>query len=142
MLTLLCAIGSGVWFLDYLYGTLYRTHRLDVVEFTTLPEGAGTQMLWRNPKGFTSRSGEFVKIKVPWLTEGGEQWHPFSLYLREATKEGLDEINRKDSVRIYLGHNAKGGRGVDPTKTAILLIEMKNEFASPGGNCTTMSRQS
>merc|ERR1719261_1911712 len=49
---------AGLWFLDYLYGMVFRTYRLDIVEFSTLPAGSGLQMLWRNPEGFSPRSGE------------------------------------------------------------------------------------
>ena len=67
--------------MDYLYGVIFRTHRLDVVELMRISEGAGTQMLWRNPKGFNPKSGEYVRVMIPWLEEGGDQWHPFSLYV-------------------------------------------------------------
>jgi hypothetical protein len=78
--------------LDYVYGILWRTHRLGVVEFTRID--AGTQMLWRNPSGFKVKSGEYVYIKLPWLNEGGKEWHPFSVYLCEATAEGLNEVHQ------------------------------------------------
>jgi hypothetical protein len=83
----------GLWVADYLYSVIFRIYRLEVVEFVSLGSGGGTQMLWRNPKGFTPKSGEFVQIKLPWLTEGGNEWHPFSVYLKEATKEGIDHIH-------------------------------------------------
>ena len=38
-------------------------------------------MLWHNPKGFRVKSGEYVKIKLPWLSEGGDEWHAFSIYM-------------------------------------------------------------
>jgi len=123
----------GLWFLDYLYGYIFRTHRLEINEFTRLPDGCGTQMLWRNPEGFRARSGEFVRVKIPWLSEGGDEWHAFSLYLNEATKEGLREIEQKETNRIYSGEDAKGGKSTEASKTAVLLIECQNEFASPGG---------
>ena len=72
---------SGMWILDYLYGYIFKTHRIDIVEFTSLPCKAGVQMLWHNPKGFQVRSGEYVKIKLPWLSEGDNEWHAFSLYM-------------------------------------------------------------
>mmetsp|Transcript_13520 Transcript_13520/g.32748 ORF Transcript_13520/g.32748 Transcript_13520/m.32748 type:complete len:623 (+) Transcript_13520:236-2104(+) len=121
-----------LWLFDYLYGMVFRTHRLDIVEFSALPDGSGAQMLWRNPEGFNPQSGEFVRIQIPWL-EGGKQWHPFSLYLNEATEEGLREIARKEAGRIFLGNDARGGRGVNSSKTAIILVECQNEFCSPGG---------
>ncbi len=67
---------------------MFKTHRLDIVEFTPLPGGNGCQLLWRNPENFKVKSGQYVKIQVPWLTEGGNEWHPFSVYLNEATQEG------------------------------------------------------
>lgn len=43
---------AGLWLLDYIYGFLFKTYRLDLVEFSALPNEAGVQMLWANPKGF------------------------------------------------------------------------------------------
>jgi len=125
-----------LWFLDYSWGILYRTHRLEVVEFVPLPDGAGTQVLWRNPKGFEPKSGEFVKIQVPWLSSGrGKEWHPFSLYLQEETKEGLDQIYQEEAGDIIVGDMTKGGSGapIYPSKTALILIGWQNSFASPNG---------
>eukprot|EP00548_Thalassiothrix_antarctica_P013283 CAMPEP_0194178532 /NCGR_PEP_ID=MMETSP0154-20130528/12097_1 /TAXON_ID=1049557 /ORGANISM="Thalassiothrix antarctica, Strain L6-D1" /LENGTH=625 /DNA_ID=CAMNT_0038893503 /DNA_START=97 /DNA_END=1974 /DNA_ORIENTATION=+ len=122
----------GLWLLDYLYGIVFRTHRLEVVEFTCLSEDTGTQLLWRNPKGFNPRSGEYVLIRVPWLEkEFGTQWHPFSLYLREATKEGLEETRKE--VNREVGYKKDDGRNINNSKSALLLVEYQNEFASPGG---------
>ena len=73
---------SGLWSLDYLYGYLFKTYRLDVVEFSPLPDLSGVQMLWYNPEGFQATAGMYVKIRLPWLSEGGSEWHPFSIYLR------------------------------------------------------------
>ena len=101
----------GVWLLDKAYMLLFRTYRLEVVELTRLEDNrppaataarsasasnedssrddsaVGVQMLWRNPAGFEPISGEFVLVQLPWLPEGGDEWHPFSIYLREATAE-------------------------------------------------------
>ena len=98
-----------------------------------LPEGAGTQMLWRNPKGFQTKAGEYVRVKIPWLEVGGDEWHPFSVYLREATHEGLKMVNSKGQTRIYCGDRAKGGEEVHPKKIALLLIKFQNEGCSPSG---------
>lgn len=86
--TLLSPTYSGLWLADYLYGYLFKTYRLDLVEFTPLPDESGVQMLWRNPPGFNANSGEYVQIKLPWLSEGGQEWHPFSIYLKERTERG------------------------------------------------------
>jgi len=132
----------GLWSLDYLYGYFFKTYRLDVVEFSALPNLSGVQMLWRNPKGFQATSGEYVKIKLPWLSQGGDEWHAFSIYLREATAEGLTNVITKEKEkgkekekpgRIFLGDHSLGGKEVNRNKTALLLIEFQNEFASPGG---------
>ena len=79
--------------MDYIYGIFFRTYRLGFVEFTSISENAGTQLLWRNPDGFNVKSGEYVQIKLTWLAHGGSQWHPFSVYLQEATQEGLNELH-------------------------------------------------
>ena len=65
-----------------MYGYFFKTHRLEVVEFSPLPHKSGVQMLWHNPKGFKVKSGEYVKVKLPWLREGGNEWHAFSIYLQ------------------------------------------------------------
>jgi hypothetical protein len=56
--------------------------------------------------------------------------------LREETAEGLEEVIRHkydvNTHRVYLG-GVKGGRIVKPSKTALLLIEYQNEFASERG---------
>lgn len=93
---------SCLWLLDYLYGIFFRTYRLEFVEFTPIVDNAGTQMLWRNPEGFNVKSGEYVQIKLPWLTRGNE-WHPFSVYLREATQEGLSEVHCNDFGDSWTG---------------------------------------
>lgn len=129
-------VDSGLWFLDYLYGYFFKTYRLEVVEFSPLPSGSGVQMLWTNPPGFNANSGEYVKVQLPWLLNGGNEWHPFSIYLREETAEGLDEVLRKkfevNPTRVHLG-GVKVGRAVEPSKTALLLSDCQNEFASEGG---------
>mmetsp|Transcript_1585 Transcript_1585/g.1899 ORF Transcript_1585/g.1899 Transcript_1585/m.1899 type:complete len:325 (+) Transcript_1585:146-1120(+) len=71
-------------------------------------------MLWRNPEGFSPKSGEFVYVKLPWLNEGGSQWHPFSIYLREATKEGLDSLRLQSHPLLETDSNRSGDDdGVD-----------------------------
>ena len=133
--TIITLFFAGSWFADYIYGYLFRTHRLDIAEFTTLADGKGTQMLWRNPSGFHPKSGEFVRIQIPWLTEGGSEWHPFSLYMEEATEEGIQEMRKKSSV---LGEDAKGGQRVSPSKSVLILLECQNEWAS--STTTTQER--
>lgn len=49
---IISSIFAGLWLLDYIYGYLFKTYRLDLVEFSALPNEAGVQMLWANPKGF------------------------------------------------------------------------------------------
>lgn len=80
--SLFVSIHSVLWSLDFFYGYFFKTYRLDIVEFSPLPHKAGVQMLWHNPPGFQVKSGEYVKIKLPWLRKGGDEWHPFSIYLR------------------------------------------------------------
>ena len=86
---------SSLWVADYLYTFFFKTYCLDIVEFTPLPSQRGAQMLWRNPKGFNVKSGQYVKIQIPWLSEGGSEWHPFSVYLKEKT-----EVGRRLSMNI------------------------------------------
>jgi len=131
-------VAACVWGGDYLYQVVCRTFRLDVVEFTRLEDG-GVQVLWTNPRGFAPNSGEYVKIQIPWLPEPyGSQWHPFSLYLREATAKGLSVANAaggelQENRRVFSAAEAKGGSDVVPSKTALLMIEFQNEFTSEGG---------
>ena len=129
---------SGLWLLDNLYGKFFKTYRLDIVEFSPLPDRAGVQMLWRNPPGFNANSGEYVKVQIPWLSRGGSEWHPFSVYLKEQTAEGLGEVLRdqsdykQHSDRVHFG-GVLSGRSVNPSTTALLLVEYQNEFASKNG---------
>ena len=104
---LMTLLFMGVWFLDVLYMLLMRTWRLEVVELTRIAADgkdgaqdstAGVQMLWRNPDGFEPTSGEYVLVQFPWLPEGGDEWHPFSIYLREATVEGKQMMKRESVV--------------------------------------------
>jgi hypothetical protein len=94
-------LNSGLWALDYLYGVVCKTHNLEVVEFTPLPSGSGVQMLWRNPEGFRVRSGEYVKVQLPWLPKGSNEWHPFSVYLKEKTQVGLDSLVQMPDSTIW-----------------------------------------
>ena len=84
------AVFTGLWLADRTFMLLCRTFRLDVVELMLLDGKIedGVHMLWRNPDGFEPTSGEYVLVQFPWLTEGGDEWHAFSIYLREATAEG------------------------------------------------------
>jgi len=128
----------GLWSLDFFYGYFFKTYRLDVVEFSPLPHKAGVQMLWHNPPGFKVNAGEYVKIKLPWLEEGGDEWHAFSIYLHEATEQGLRNVlqikeEERNIEQAPLGDDVVGGRELHPKKTALLLISFQNEFASPGG---------
>ena len=50
-------------------------------------------MLWHNPNGFRPKSGEYVKIQCPWLSKGGNEWHPFSIYLKESTELGYKSVH-------------------------------------------------
>ena len=74
-------------------------------------------MLWRNPERFKPKSGEYVYVKLPWLEKGGNEWHPFSIYLREATKEGLDSLNLQSSLLQEPGSDGvlSGNNIVDTT---------------------------
>jgi nicotinamidase-related amidase len=129
---------SGLWFLDKLYGICFKTYRLDIVEFSPLPGRVGVQMLWRNPPGFNASSGEYVKVQIPWLSRGGSEWHPFSVYLREETAEGLDEVLRVNTTPERTHFNGgvvvPSGKRISPSSsTAVLLCEYQNEFASERG---------
>ena len=76
-----------------------------------------------------------IRLPEPW----GSQWHPFSLYLKEATATGLSVINApgeelaESNSRAFPGPQAKGGSEIEPSSTALLMIEFQNEFASDGG---------
>ena len=83
-----------IWALDRMYGLVYNTHRLDTVHFTILPNEAGIQMLFKNPKGFQANPGEYIKIMIPWLSEGQTEWHPFSIY----TQVGLDDVFKDEEM--------------------------------------------
>ena len=80
-----------------------------MVELIPLPDQAGVQMLWTNPMGFKARPGEYVKIRFPWLQNGGDEWHPYSVYLKESTSTGLQAISESQHIH-------SGGVVLDPTK--------------------------
>jgi hypothetical protein len=73
---------------------VFKTHFIQIVEIVPLPNRGGLQILWRNPPGYHPKSGEFVKIRLPWLKHGGKEWHPFSIYLKESTQSGWDSVHR------------------------------------------------
>lgn len=72
---------------------MFGTFGLEIVEMVPLPNKSGVQILWRNPDGFRPKSGEYVKIQCPWLSKGGNEWHPFSIYLKESTKIGYKTVH-------------------------------------------------
>ena len=77
---IITAIILAFYCLDHLYLLISRTYRVDLVEFRRLPDG-GVQIRWRNPRGFDpSGAGEYIQIRIPWLAEHGDEWHPFSIY--------------------------------------------------------------
>ncbi len=98
-----CNVCRGLWLLDYIYGVIFATYNLQVVELLPLPGQSGIQMLWRNPEGFRPKSGEYVKIQMPWLSKGGDEWHPFSIYLRESTYTGFQGVHDTRSGSIPAG---------------------------------------
>ncbi len=119
---------------------------------------SGCQMLWRNPEGFKAKSGEYVKVRLPWMEEKGKEWHPFSLYLREATKEGLEEIAKESrEVQTELKRDARRSQlkktgkmfafparesvEIDPYRSALLLFGLQNEFISPEGKLHSEVKQ-
>ena len=78
-LSLAVGITLLVWGADKLYVLLFKTFRVDDVEITALHTG-GTQISFVNPQGFEPKSGEYVRVLIPWLSVGPFQWHPFSIY--------------------------------------------------------------
>ena len=122
-----------------MYGLFCQTHRLKVVEFTPIGNDAGTQMLWRNPKDFNVKSGEYVFIKLPWLHEGGDEWHPFSIYLREATKDGLNEIHQSHSKNKIC--NAEVGNQTLSQFTEMILNTEFNHEQNPNNMLLNEARE-
>lgn len=47
-------------------------------------------MLFANPKAFQPKSGEYLRVMIPWIQSDSKrlpfEWHPFSLYLRDASR--------------------------------------------------------
>ena len=86
-------------------------------------------MLWRNPERFKPKSGEYVYVKLPWLEKGGNEWHPFSIYLREATKEGLDSLNLQSSLLQESGSDGvlSGNNFVETTNIDALESGARHE---------------
>lgn len=112
-----------MWGSDYLYGIFFATYNLEVVELLPLPDEAGVQMLWRNPKGFIPKSGEFVRIQLPWLSKGGNEWHPFSIYLKESTQKGFFSVHKIMQSNRHLSESFSGGDFVDEEGRTVLPLE-------------------
>ena len=96
-----------------------------------LPNNTGVQILWYNPAGFRPKSGEYVKIQCPWLSKGGNEWHPFSVYLKESTELGFksvhswfeseDDVNR---LFLELGEEEYSMMPFDNEGVTILSLEV------------------
>ena len=72
-------------------------------------------MLWHNPDGFHPKSGEYVKVQMPWLSRGGDEWHPFSLYLRESTQMGLNTVHNAALIDSFYDEEV----GVSPSQRSL-----------------------
>ncbi len=117
-----------MWFLDYVYCVIFATFNLHVVELLPLPNQSGLQMLWRNPNGFQPRSGEYVKIQMPWLSKGGDEWHPFSIYLNESTSVGLNSVHGVRRASIIAGLGYEEGFNQSMSLTEFLGDVLESEF--------------
>ena len=121
-----------MWALDYIYGMVFMTHNLEVVELLPLPGNSGVQMLWRNPPNFHPRSGEYVKIQLPWLKHGSKEWHPFSIYLKESTKSGWRSVHGLHSYKTLLGEEDKSlGNFIQEILLSDFKSEVINDITSP-----------
>jgi hypothetical protein len=129
-----------LWAIDYTYAVIRRSHRLGVVEFTHIGDDAGTQMLWRNPEGFNPKSGEYVYVKLPWLKEGGDEWHPFSIYLREATEEGLHGVHQ-DSVSSPNDPETPDGESLFSFAARVMQKDFSTDKDSPSSLLLHEARQ-
>ena len=118
----------GLWALDYLYGTIFMTYNLQIVELLPLPNKSGVQMLWRNPPGFKPKAGEYVKIQLPWLKHGGDEWHPFSLYLKESTQQGWKNVHNMEPRKNHLLATAKWEEGRADTVKLFVQQVLESEF--------------
>eukprot|EP00587_Corethron_hystrix_P013639 CAMPEP_0113301582 /NCGR_PEP_ID=MMETSP0010_2-20120614/2752_1 /TAXON_ID=216773 ORGANISM="Corethron hystrix, Strain 308" /NCGR_SAMPLE_ID=MMETSP0010_2 /ASSEMBLY_ACC=CAM_ASM_000155 /LENGTH=155 /DNA_ID=CAMNT_0000155231 /DNA_START=1771 /DNA_END=2235 /DNA_ORIENTATION=- /assembly_acc=CAM_ASM_000155 len=79
---------------------------------------------------------------IPWLSAGQKnEWHPFSLYLQEQTKEGLAWLEKsrpKDSAKVLdllkeEEYSYCSFKDLNPQTTALILIDWQNKFVSPDG---------
>jgi len=120
----------GLWCLDYIYGQVFATYSLDVVELLPLPGDSGVQMLFRNPPGFNPKSGEYVKIQLPWLTHGGKEWHPFSVYLRESTQRGLRNVQGSISKHQAASSSATLDEPLGLSLDAFIRLVLLSDFVS------------
>jgi hypothetical protein len=60
-------------------------------------------MLFANPKTFQPKSGEYIRVMVPWIQSDSKrlpfEWHPFSLYLRDASSAtAIDSSNTDEEA--------------------------------------------
>lgn len=107
-----------------MYGFFFATYNLEVVELLPLPNQTGVQMLWRNPNGFNPKSGEYVKIQFPWMLKGGDEWHPFSLYMKESTEKGFFSVHNIMKSNRKLFQQFSDGHYIDEEGMTIQPLEM------------------
>ena len=84
-------------------------------------------MLFRNPDGFGPRSWEYIKIKLPWLTRGGDEWHPFSIYLRESTQIGFNSVHNIQTS-MSIGPETKNGIAQDTSLEEFVRTVLLSDF--------------
>lgn len=71
----LMGVPVGLYITDYLYGSFFRTYKINDSTFARLERGV--ELTFKHPEGFKTDIGGYVMICVPWLNK---QWHPFSVY--------------------------------------------------------------
>jgi len=78
----LMGVPVGLYMLDYLYGSFFRTYKISDSTFARLERGV--ELTFKHPPGFKTDIGGYVMICVPWLNK---QWHPFSVYRHPTSSE-------------------------------------------------------
>ena len=103
------------------------------MEFTALKENGGVQMLFANPKTFTPKSGEYIKLMIPWIHSESKhlpfEWHPFSLYLRDASSTVPNGVSERCDSEV----DRRSEAGTPPVQRQLdVLPALRDIEVTPG----------
>ena len=83
----LVGIPLGLYALDYVYGTFFRTYKISYSTFKRIE--CGVELTFEHPNGFVTDIGGYVLVCVPWLAK--KEWHAFSVY-RQPNQPNMSSV--------------------------------------------------